>query len=307
MHELPTSTHLTAFMQTTANTSSSLSDIRTWSISDRRAKLAKGTRIKVFDHKGRNVIDIPLPLLEACSSKMVARVDNNKITFPSSIDGPTATKLLNHLLDLTTSHSAVRMTMSFDHIENLKLCTVAEVLGLPLYVQHVLKYYTDMARSNEMPYSVIDFVTKMKGDFGKTLFNEVAQTQGITSFQGRIPDPKAFTAYLTTNACLQDAITAVHVEQQKLLEEKNKAHEDYMVREACRQSKRLMTQEEKEDAEQKKENWKQTQIRLKEKERKETELVAVVREKRKKGYKKWSAEEAAILDRYFGVQVPVCT
>lgn len=60
-----------------------------------------------------------------------------------------------------------------------------------------MKHYTDMARSNEIPYSLIDFVTEIK--VGKNLFNEVARTQGITSFIGRIPDLKAFTAYLAKN------------------------------------------------------------------------------------------------------------
>lgn len=133
-HRLPISAHITASMQTTANTSKPLSDIRTWSLSERREKLAKGTRIQVSDYKGRNVIEMPLPLLQECSFKMVARIENNKITLPASVDGPTATKLLNHILYLTTSHSTIRMSLSFDHIENLKLCTVAEILGVSLYM-----------------------------------------------------------------------------------------------------------------------------------------------------------------------------
>jgi hypothetical protein len=134
------------------------------------------------------------------------------------------------------------MELSFNHLENLKMCDVAEVLGLSMYVQHIIEHYTNMARSKNMSYILINCISKMN------LFNEVARTQGITSFEGRIPHTKAFVAYLATNSRLHEAITTVHVEQQRTSEDKTKAREDYIVREACRQSKQLMTPKEKEEA-----------------------------------------------------------
>ncbi|KAH3908169.1 hypothetical protein HBI56_191760 [Parastagonospora nodorum] len=294
-------------MQTKASAPEPLSDIRTWSLLERRGKLAKGTRIQVSAYKGSNVVDMPLPLLHACSTKMVARIENNKITLPSNVEGRVAANLLHHLRDLTSNGTTTPMALSFNHVDNLKMCGVAEVLGLSMYVQHIIEHYTNMARSNELSYNLIDFISKMKGDVGKKLFNEVARTQGIASFEGHVNDKKAFIAYLATNSRLHEAITSVHVEQQRISEEMTKAREDYMLREACRQSKQLMTPEEKEEARSKKVNWKETQIRLKEKERKETELVAVVREKRKRGWKNWSAEEASVLEKYFGKRVSVQT
>jgi hypothetical protein len=61
-------------MQTDASAPEPLSDIRTWSLLERRGNLAEGTRIQVSAYKGSNVVDMTLPLLHVCSTKMVARI-----------------------------------------------------------------------------------------------------------------------------------------------------------------------------------------------------------------------------------------
>jgi hypothetical protein len=67
-----------------------------------------------------------------------------------------------------------------------------------MYVQNIVKHYTNMAECNEMPYELVDTIFKMKGKIGKSLFKEVAQALETASFKARIPDPKTFTAYLPT-------------------------------------------------------------------------------------------------------------
>lgn len=82
-------------MKSAATDSQVLPDICHWSVSDRRTKLSKGTRIGVY------LIDMPLPLLTACSSKIAAHMNNNKVFLPRSVDGKVAMKLLKHFVDLS--------------------------------------------------------------------------------------------------------------------------------------------------------------------------------------------------------------
>jgi hypothetical protein len=132
-----------------------------------------------------------------------------------------------------------------------------------------------------------------------------ANILGTLSCNSEIPDSEAFTANLAINSPLNDAITTVHVQQQAHLKSNTQARAEYLVREARRQSKKLMTSKEKEMANQKKENYVETQARLEEQRKKERKLVVLVKEKRATGCKKWTAEEASVLGRYFGIKVPV--
>jgi hypothetical protein len=94
-----------------------------------------------------------------------------------------------------------------------------------------------MARNNEIPYKIID------------IFTEIVRTLSSASFEGRMPDLEGFTVYLTSNTRLHDAAVAVHIKQQSKIEAKNRVHEEYLVREACRQSRKeadaLLTSKEK--------------------------------------------------------------
>jgi|TARA_R110002003_G_scaffold103_4_gene8125 hypothetical protein len=74
-----------------------------------------------------------------------------------------------------------------------------------------------MAHSSNVPHQVIDSVTKMDTAFGHVLIDKIVDTFGIALFQGRMPDPDAFMAYLVGNALLHDAITDIHIKLQSSL------------------------------------------------------------------------------------------
>jgi hypothetical protein len=97
--------------------------------------------------------------------------------------------------------------------DNLQLCNAAEALGMPIYVQYIVSYYTRLARNNEISYKIIDIVSNMDSKPGRTIFAEIVRTLGIASVEGRMPDSDGFTAYLASNARFHDVITAVQVKQ----------------------------------------------------------------------------------------------
>jgi hypothetical protein len=163
--------------------------------------------------------------------------------------------------------------MKEDDAANLATCSAAEALGRNLYTSNIYNHFWKMAHSSNVPHHVIDSVTKMDTAFGHVLFDRIVDTFGIALFQGRMPDPDAFMAYLVGNALLHDAITDIHIKLQSTNDVNIKASEEYLTREAVRHSKveaeSSLTEEEKEAAgERHKENaslWINTQAELKDK------------------------------------------
>jgi hypothetical protein len=87
-----------------------------------------------------------------------------------------------------------------------------------------------MAHSTNVPRHVIDSVTKMDTTFGYVLFDKIFDTFAIALFQGRMPDPDAFMAYLVGNALLHDDITDIHSKLQSTNNANIKASEEYLTR-----------------------------------------------------------------------------
>jgi hypothetical protein len=202
-------------------------------------------------------------------------------------DGAVAKNFLEQMLSLITTPKPSKLGLSNDHLTNLRVCNATEALGMKTYARHIAEHYKAIAKSNNMPYRVVDTISNMDTSIARVLFNEAAQAMRTASFKGQTPAPDEFAAHLATNAHLHDAIADVHVKLQAAAEANNAEREAYFVREACRQSKKeaeaLLSPAEKGETcelkEKKAEYWAKTQKEHKAKEKREAELVAVVREK----------------------------
>ena len=164
--------------------------------------------------------------------------------------------------------------MAQSHLENLQVCNAAEALGMRMYARHIADHYKKMAKNNEMPYDLVDIISKTNTGIGRLLVEEIAEAMGAASFEGRMSDPAQLTAYLATNSRLQDTIAEMHIKLQVLADAKNAEHEAYLAREARRQSKEaeaLLSPAEREEAKilarEKAGHWRKTQAGLKAKER----------------------------------------
>jgi hypothetical protein len=110
-----------------------------WPLTERRAKLSKGLRIRVVDGKSISIEDLPLPLISACLAKADIVEIANSIRLSWGVDRNAAEKFLDYLLSFCVERFVAPMSNSgLSDVGKLHICSAADIMGMNMYTQNLL-------------------------------------------------------------------------------------------------------------------------------------------------------------------------
>jgi hypothetical protein len=274
-----------------------------------RKLLAKGPKVQIVDSEGKFVIDMPLPLFRATSTKkeMVAGTPGSipgKIELPGNLEIKPVKDMIQHFNNLTTWNKFAKDLQSYQSAYwDIQLCSAADFLGMIPYTQHIFNWYWARISSGYLPdYADIDAISAVQSPLGDNVFRKVVNSIAKMDHEGQIPDPEDYEAYLETNERF-----GIAVKEAKKKLHKHQAYIDKMNRldaEAKLQAEadRLLYEQRQNQSKEKAANQKAKWDAQK---KKDAELAARVKAKMAEpGKKKWKPDEAGYLRRVRGINVP---
>ncbi|KAG9191212.1 hypothetical protein G6011_09300 [Alternaria panax] len=212
-------------------------DIRDWSSADRQM-LTKGERVEIFI-SDTLITKISKPLLRETSATFGEIFKDGAIKLPEDTDKNDVVRVVNYLeaiVKVTTK--PLHFTRVLKMAESLGVCAAARAFGMDKYTVHLYKKCEALLRQDPPAYEDIDAIIAFKTAHER-LFKIVVNSLVKHVWEGTIPDPKDFAAYLAQNPTLDTTIkTAVQKHKyyfrkaEKLTERSAQAEEEQARREA---------------------------------------------------------------------------
>jgi hypothetical protein len=259
-----------------------------------RQLLAKGSIISLVDADSNSIIDMPLALFRATSSKRDELLPKGaaSIKLPRGIDSDIAKALIQHLKEVTTTTLYAKDIQSYElTYEDMQLCSADDALGMGLYTQHIFNWYWARLNAGHLPgYGDISAFSAVETPTCDRIFRKVVNALAKLDFDGQIPDPEDFESYLATEERVRTAVTEAKDKMQR--------HADYMARrvgqeqEEARQAAVNLTRAH-DQAVLEEEKAAKDQAKWDARKKKDTALRETVLKKRAAGARKWTGEEAA--------------
>lgn len=270
-----------------------------------RSRLIEGKRIQVVDCTGKLVLDFPLALFNAASTKKELVCDG-KIALASDLN----TKQVMRLFEMILKVPKAGAVCDFPAVENtridLEFHSAAEALGFGSFTQRIFDLYFKRVNSRIPSVANIEAIAAVRTPPGDKIFKQMAYNIAINYYKGKIPNRAAFESYLTTNTRLRAAVEEVVARKeaaaQRLIQHENN-HAAFVERERHREE-RLAEQEERNKAARVALRAQQASEKVKQQERQEKEKAVrkAMLEKKRAG-QKLNAEEARAHEKLFGKAV----
>lgn len=267
-----------------------------------RSKLTEGKLIQVVNSKGEKIMDFPLALFTAASTKKEVVVDD-KIVLASNLSTEQATRLFELLLQISKA-GCVRDFPAIERTrEDLEFHSVAEALGLESFTQRIFDLYFKRVNTSVASVPNIEAIGAVRTPPGDKIYKQMAWTIANRYYDNILPGRAAFEKYLATNNRLRaavDEVVACNKAADARAAQQAQNHAAFLERERFRQEKALA------EAERTK-AW-ETALRAQQKaekakfaERKEKEMTVrkSMLEKKRAG-QKLNAEKARAHERLFG-------
>jgi hypothetical protein len=273
--------------------------------SDRKL-LTKGPVIDLVDADGNFIVNMPLALFRATSSKRDELLPKSATTIklPAGINPDIAKDLIQHLNDIASTTTYAKDIPSHElTYEDMQLCSAADALGMGIYTQHIFNWYWVRLNAGHLPgYGDISAFSAVKTPTCNRIFRKAVNVLAKLSFDGQIPDPENFESYLAVEERVRIAVTEAKDKMQR--------HVDYVarkVRQEQDEARQAAADLSRANGQAKLDKEKAAKNRAKwdARKRKNTALRETVLKKRAVGARKWTSEEAAYYERTFGKRVPV--
>ncbi|KAF1919196.1 hypothetical protein BDU57DRAFT_568452 [Ampelomyces quisqualis] len=201
-----------------------------------RPQLTTGTLINIVDHKGTQLMEFPLALFNAASTKKELVV-NGKVTLPENYDTKQTKRLLTMML-MVPQHGCV---CEFDKTDNtyidLHFYSAAEYLGMDTFTRSIFDLYFKRVSSQIPAVANIEAIGLVRTSPGDKIFKQMSYRISVDYFEDKIANRLAFEAYLRTNERLRIAIEDV-VARKEAASRREKNHEMHKAAFLERQRKR---------------------------------------------------------------------
>jgi hypothetical protein len=168
--------------------------------------------------------------------------------------------------------------------------------------QHLIDWYWVRLRTEDLPgYADLDAFTAVRTPLGDGIFRKAVNVLAKLDFEGKIPDPEEYRAYLRCNERFRVAV--------KRAKEKMRKQQDPVARTGRRDAAKVeitAAEQYKQYPTTAKERAAKTQAKWDAVNKKEKELATRVKAKlAQSGKKKWKADEASYLRRVYDKNLPV--
>lgn len=270
-----------------------------------RSKLTEGKLIHIVNHEGEKIMDFPLTLFNAASTKKELVVDD-KVMVTSDLDTEQAARLFGLLLQVPKAGAVRDFPSINDTRADLHFHSVAEALGLGSFTQSIFDKYFKLVNTRLASNEQIEAIGKVRTVPGDKIYKQMAWNLAVHYYENNMTHRARFEEYLSINerlrAAVEETVTRKTIAAARLIQHETN-HAAFLERQRYREEK-AREEAERDKAWQAALRAQQAAEKAKYQERKEKEKAVrqSMLEKKRAG-QKLNAEEARAHEKLFGKAV----
>ena len=269
-----------------------------------RTLLTQGKLVKIIDHHGNDIMDFPLALFKAASTRKDLVIDD-KIAIPDDVDTEQVKRLMFLMLKVPSASYVGDLAPTENTLVDLQFHSAAEALGMGSFTQEIFDLYFKRVNNRVPTVANIEAIGSVHTPPGNKIFKQMSYKIGVQFFEDKIANRADFERYLVTNPRLRDAVYEVVARKQAAVQRQIQLEASrvaFLERERKREEKarlvagrdvRYKAQQAEKGAD---------KAKREEQKKKDSDVVKSMLEKKRLG-QKLNGEEARAHEKLFGKAV----